>query len=341
MMADVVMADDGIAFDGATAERGPLGGAETAFAALAEALARRGHQVAVRNRCLAMLCHNGVHWAPLTDGIPPRCDLYIGSRGHRVIGLVRKARRRLFWLHNPAGYLKKPRNLWRLARYRPILITTGPYHATTVPGWLPCGGCETIPYGVLDRFRAAVPREAPPPRAIFTSNPLRGLDWLLDLWVARIAPAVPLAELHIYAGEMVYGSARTARMDEVLARADSLAAHRIRRFAPVGRAQLAAALSGARVMLYRGDPGETFCLALAEAQAMGVPAIVQPLGSAPERIIDGATGRVAGDDDAFAIAAIAALRDDTLWRRWHLAAVATQGGSSWDSVAARFEALMR
>jgi len=340
-MAKVVMADDGIAFDGATAERGPLGGAETAFAALAEALVRRGHQVAVRNRCLAALCHNGVRWAPLSDGIPPACDLYIGSRGHRVIGLVRKAKRRLFWLHNPAGYLKKPRNLWRLARYRPILITTGNYHATTVPDWLPCGGRETIPYGVLDRFRAAAPREAPPPRAIFTSNPRRGLDWLLDLWVARIAPAVPQAELHIYAGETVYGSTRAPRMDEVLARAGSLASYGVRRFAPVGRAQLAAALSGARVMLYRGDPGETFCLALAEAQAMGVPAIVQPLGSAPERIIDGATGRVAEDDNAFAMAAIAVLGDDTLWRQWHLAALAKQGGSSWDAVAGRFEALMK
>ena len=340
-MAEVVMADDGIAFDGVMAERGPLGGAETAFAALAEALARRGHRVAVRNRCPAALCHNGVQWAPLSEGVPSACDLYIGSRGHRVIGLVRKARRRLFWLHNPAGYLKKPRNLWRLARYRPILITTGNYHATTLPDWLPCGGREIIPYGVLDRFRAAAPREAPPPRAIFTSNPLRGLGWLLDLWVARIAPVVPEAELHIYAGAAVYGSAPAPRLEEVLARTAGLDEYGVRRFAPIGRAQLAAALSNARVMLYRGDPGETFCLALAEAQAMGVPAIVQPLGSAPERVIDGMTGRVADDDDAFAMAAIAVLRDDALWRRWHLAALAQQSGSSWDSVAARFEALIR
>jgi glycosyltransferase involved in cell wall biosynthesis len=340
-MAEVVMADDGIAFDGVKAEEGPLGGAETAFATLAEALARRGHQVAVRNRCQTALCHNGVQWAPLSEGVPSACDLYIGSRGHRVIGLVRKARRRLFWLHNPAGYLKKPRNLWRLAWYRPILITTGNYHATTLPDWLPCGGREIIPYGVLDRFRAAAPREAPPPRAIFTSNPLRGLDWLLDLWVARIAPVVPGAELHIYAGAAVYGSAPAPRLEDVLVRTAGLAEYGVRRFAPVGRAQLAAALSNARVMLYRGDPGETFCLALAEAQAMGVPAIVQPLGSAPERVIEGTTGRVAADDDAFAMAAIAVLRDDTLWRRWHLAALAQQGGSSWDSVAARFEALIR
>jgi glycosyltransferase involved in cell wall biosynthesis len=339
-MASVVMADDGIAFDGVMAEEEPLGGAETAFVALAEALARRGHKVIAHNRCRTPLDHKGVRWAPLSGKIPIACDLYIGNRGHRVIGHIREAGQRLFWLHNPAGYLTKPRNVWRLAWYRPILITTGPYHAGTVPSWLPCGAREIIPYGILDHFRNATPREPPAPRVIFTSNPLRGLDWLLDLWVGRIAPAVPEAELHIYAGASVYGGSMVPAMEKVLARADTLTAFGIRRFAPIGHKELAAALMRARVMLYRGDPGETFCLALAEAQAMGVPAVVKPLGSARERVINGKTGRIVEEDDDFAAAAIAALRDDELWRRWHLAALADQRGMSWDTVAARFEGLM-
>jgi glycosyltransferase involved in cell wall biosynthesis len=129
-------------------------------------------------------------------------------------------------------------------------------------------------------------------------------------------------------------------MDETLARADALAAFGVRRFAPVGREALATALRAARVMLYRGDLGETFCLALAEAQAMGVPAVVEPLGSTPERVIDGVTGRVAKDDDAFVAAAVALLSDDGQWRRWHLAALERQRGLSWDAVGARFEALI-
>ena len=221
-MARVVMADDGIAFNGVIAENGPLGGAETAFVALAEALAARGHSVEVRNRCEQALTHKGVRWMPLARGMPQTCDLYIGSRGHRVIGLVCHAQRRVFWLHNPAQYLRKPRNVWRLAWYRPTLVVTGAYHAKTVPFWLPRAGCETIPYGVLDQFRGAVPREPPPRRAIFTSSPLRGLDWLLELWASRIAPAVPQAELHIYAGPAVYGALgarRASEMEAVLARA--------------------------------------------------------------------------------------------------------------------------
>jgi hypothetical protein len=49
---------------------------------------------------------------------------------------------------------------------------------------------------------------------------------------------------------------------------------------------------------------------------------------------------VVRSDDDFAAAAIAVLRDDALWRRWHLAALEHQRGLSWNMVAARFEALI-
>jgi glycosyltransferase involved in cell wall biosynthesis len=94
-------------------------------------------------------------------------------------------------------------------------------------------------------------------------------------------------------------------------------------------------------MLYRGDPGETFCLSLAEAQAMGVPAVVTPLGAVAERVADRVSGRVATNAADFAEAALTVLRDDVLWRRWHLAALDHQRGLSWDMAATRFEALMR
>jgi len=70
-MASVVMADDGVAFDGAMAEAGPLGGAETAFVALAEALAARGHDVRAFSRCAAPLRHKGVVWSPIASGDVP------------------------------------------------------------------------------------------------------------------------------------------------------------------------------------------------------------------------------------------------------------------------------
>lgn len=344
-MAVIVMTDDGLEFDGTTPERRPLGGAEAAFLSLAEALAARRHAVRVCNNCAAPVTRNGVAWSPIADGVPDSCDLYIGNRGHRLIGLSPRARHRAFWLHNPGGYLLKPRYLWPLLRYRPTLVTTGTYHASTVPPWVPAGGRAVIPYGLGPDYRASVPRaDVPPPVAIFTSNPLRGLEWLLDVWTRRIRPAVPSAELHIYAGPQVYGAAGERKSDEmrgVLGAAEALRGEGVQRHPPVPKAELIGKLRAARVMLYRGDVNETFCLAVAEAQALGLPSVVTPLGSLPERVEDGVTGSVAKNDDAFVTAAVALLTDDTLWRNQHRAAIARRKGVSWDEVATRFEALMR
>src|SRR5690348_17954441 len=114
-MADIVFADDGIAFDGRSAVASPIGGAESALVGLAEALAGRSHRVTVYNRCAAPLEHAGVTWRPLAGGPPKAADLYIANRGDKLLRLVPAARRTIFWIHNPATYLLKWRYLSKLA----------------------------------------------------------------------------------------------------------------------------------------------------------------------------------------------------------------------------------
>jgi hypothetical protein len=343
-MASIVMTDDGIAFDGNSLDAGPLGGAETAFASLAVSLARRGHDVSVRNMCPAPMTRDGVAWAPLSDGVPEGCDLYIANRSDKLLRLVPRARAAVFWIHNPARYLLKARYLWKLALRRMPIVFSGAWHANTYPRWAPDGGRVIIPYGISDTFRTApAPATVPPPHAVFTSNPLRGLDWLLDVWQGGIRPRCPAAELHLYCGAATYGAhgaARADRMQPVLDRARAMAADGVVLREPVPKAALAAALGQARVLLYRGDPGETFCLAVGETQAAGVPAVVQDIGCVAERVVEGETGFVAANDADFADRAVALLSDEALWRRMSEAAIAKQRGWGWDQAAAAFEELI-
>jgi glycosyltransferase involved in cell wall biosynthesis len=102
---------------------------------------------------------------------------------------------------------------------------------------------------------------------------------------------------------------------------------------------LAAALAASGVMLYRGDPGETFCLAAGEAQVAGVPCVVEDIGCVAERVIDGVTGCVARDYGQFAERAVALLADGALWRRQSRAAMRLQRGWGRDDAAA-FEGLI-
>jgi glycosyltransferase involved in cell wall biosynthesis len=339
-VASIVMADDGIPFDGATAAAQPLGGAESAFVGLAEALAARGHRVLAYTRGAAPLERSGVGWRPLGAAPPPAAaDLYVANRGDRLLRLVPAARACAFWVHNPARYLRKWRFLWKLAWRRPTIVFTGPYHASTCPPWVP-GRRLVIPLGVEEVFRAAAERPPPPPRAVFTSNPRRGLDWLLECWTRLIRPAVPGAELHVFSGAETYGvagAAQAAAMAGPLARARALGDAGVVLRGALPKTLLAKELRRARVFLYPGDPGETFCLAAAEAQASGLPGVVRDVGPLGERVRDGETGFVARDEGGFAAAAVALLADDALWRRQHRAALLSQGGCGWPEAAAAWE----
>jgi len=344
-MSVIVMADDGVPFDGNSLAAGPLGGAETAFIGLAGGLAERGHRVYGFTKGKQRFNRNGVDWAPIDAGLPDEADLYIANRGHRLLDHVRRARRVAFWVHNPAGYVVKPRYLIRLLRRRPVLVFLGPYHATTLPAWVPTGGRVVIPYGIDPHFQQATERAPPPPRAIFTSNPLRGLDWLLQRWADAIQPNVPSAELHVYSGLATYGggdASKRALAAPILARSEALAGNGVVLHPPVAKRALAEALTQARVFLYGGDPGETFCLAAAESQAMGVPGVVLHSTCLAERVVDGRTGFVLddGDDAGFAMRAVSLLTDDTLWRMQHQACLAEQRGLSWVNVARHWEALL-
>ena len=343
-MATIILADDGIEFDGRTPETRPLGGVESSVIQLMETLAANGHTVTVYNNCLAALHHKGVHWRPIADGVPNRADLYIANRGDKLLKLCRDAKQTVFWTHNPCRYMLKARYLWQLWRRRPVIVFIGSYHATTLPAWGPDGGRRTIPYGLPEIFCRAGAAEAPPgPRAVFTSNPLRGLDWLLDIWAEHIEPQVPGAELHVFSGAATYGAAGARKADamgQVLAKAQALASQGVRLRDPVDKAKLVEELRLSRVMLYQGDINETYCLAVAEAQAMGVPAVLKPIGSMPERVIDGKTGFLADDDDAFALAARRVLTDDALWAAQHAQALKTQRQWRWPEAAAAFEELI-
>ena len=343
-MARIVLADDGIEFDGESPAKGPLGGVESSIVNLTKELAARGHEVLVRNKCSGANIVEGVDWAPIVEGLPKNADLYIANRGDNLIPLMPEAKRTVFWIHNPARYLLKWRYMSKLWRLKPDIIFIGKYHATPYPAWAPGGKRVIIPYGISDDFRTVpVTDTAPPPRAIFTSNPLRSLDWLLSVWQRKIHPTLPDSELHLFAGAITYGSVGSKKEQEILdvvEQARTLESEGVVIRDPVSKSKLIEEFRKARVMLYRGDKNETFCLALGEAQAAGVPAVVQRQGSVVERVKDGLTGAITDTDDAFAEASVKLLSDDDHWFKAHKNSRALQRGWSWSQAADAFERLI-
>ena len=97
-MARIVLADDGIEFDGESPAKGPLGGVESSIVNLTKELAVRGHEVLVRNKCSGANIVEGVDWAPILEGLPEKADLYIANRGDNLIPLMPEAKKTVFWI---------------------------------------------------------------------------------------------------------------------------------------------------------------------------------------------------------------------------------------------------
>lgn len=94
-----------------------------------------------------------------------------------------------------------------------------------------------------------------------------------------------------------------------------------------------------RAMFYKGDRAETFCLAVAEAQALGLPAVVCDLGSMKERVEHGVTGFVAKNDKDFIEAALNILNDDTLFHSMSSSAMKKYSTNNWKMAANKFLAV--
>ena len=129
-------------------------------------------------------------------------------------------------------------------------------------------------------------------------------------------------------------------MNDVLKKAYSLKKFGVVVNDVLPKALLAKVLSGARVILYKGDLGETYCLALGESQACGVPAVIQNIGCVAERVIDKKTGFVVPNDEIFAKQAVKILNDDKLWRSMHNNAIKYQRSWTWLDAAKEFEKLI-
>ncbi|MGH6953342.1 MAG: glycosyltransferase [Alphaproteobacteria bacterium] len=332
----VTLVDDGIPFDGDSAAVRPLGGAEKAFAGLAGALAGLGHRVTVFNRAERPIEIGGAVWAGWDGSRPRESDVLIAYRKPSLLGFV-PARRRLLWLVGPAEYLSKADNRTLLLGHQPILVFQARGQRD---GWEDGTRLRAVVVrpGVGAAFLGEEPSvPADPPRAIVTTHPLHGLEWLLGVWRDKIRPVLPRAELHVYSaaldrahrGEVV---AQEYQRMLALARAAGAIVER-----PLPDPEMARAYRSARVHLYPSRGDEAFCGSLAESQASGVPAVARPLGAAADQVIEDVTGYLRDDDDAFANAALRVIGDDATFERMSRQARLQRRG--WREAAAEFEAL--
>ncbi len=334
----ILFVDDSFAFDGYTPRNDAMGGVQKGLVYLAEALARRGHDVRVRNRCRHSLAFRGVRWQNLDEEAQDGAELAVALRHPRLLEAAPAGAMRVLWV---ADCLDGPAQ-GTLPDGVDCFVFMGEHQRST---WQT--GTEraaTIPPGIAPAYLEAEPPAGFwPPRAVTTTHPRAGLRWLLDLWLEKIRPMIDGAELHIFSGLLARAAAgKTVDNDlrplwrDVEAAAGSGVI--VRR--PLPDADMAREFRHARVHLHPGSVREAYAATLAESQAAGCPGVSFRQGASTERIRDSRSGFLVPDDAAFANCAVLCLKEDIVYRGRSRDAFQLQRDRSWDDAAAGFEALV-
>lgn len=333
----IVFVDDSAVYDGYSPPAQPLDGPERGLAHLSTSLAMRGHEVTVINRAAFPVTVNGARWVTWQGDRPSECDVIVAFRRAELLDTL-PASRHVLWAAGPAALLRAPAASAALVKHRARAVFLNNAQRESWPDGL---GLEAsvIEPGIAPAFlEEASMAPAEPPVAVTTAHPLGGLDWLVKLWIARIRPAAPTAELHVYSGILdrgVLGGGIAPDYAAIFETVTAARAHGVVVKRPGSEPVMAEAYRAARAYLHPGP--ELHGFALADAQATGLPAVARPGAAVGERIVDRETGTIAATDAAFAGAVLELLGDRVAFERQSANARLLKRGRSWAIAAAEWE----
>jgi glycosyltransferase involved in cell wall biosynthesis len=275
MRMTIAMFTDGPAFEADALESGALGGAETCFVQMAQALARRGHEVLALNNCREPAERLGVKWLPVRQSLPllasQSFDVLVVSRFFGFFSLPIKSRLKVLWNHDT---LDDARALRAIHDEIDLFLVLSEFHRDNYLTRLPQLEDRTVVTrnGLdLDLIDAAAASAAKAPgKLIYASRPERGLSVLLERIWPRLRTARPDLRLHV-CGYVVDQGLLDPSLKDLHARLSALVESDpfVVDLGALSKKDYYRHLAESEMMVYPSTFPEVSCLAVLEAQAAG------------------------------------------------------------------------
>ena len=327
-------------YDGSTINNKPLDGAEKSVILLAEALANIGHIVRVYNNCNQSKVINNVSWNQIKKIDASHSDVWIAHNDPRLFDLAPSKNKKILWLTTSGLKLARPEYFLAAMKHKPTIILQGENHINSIPDGLKSLDATMIPSGnnsIYNENEDLFPSVTP--KALVTTHPLLGLDWVIDLWTKYIHTKLPWAELHIYSYSLHKALSGKKVSDvylPIVKLVEENLSYNIKINLPKIDSEMIEEIKDIRVHLYPSHSFEVAAFTLAETQALGMPAVIRSLGAASEKIYNGKTGLIADDQATFAEYAIRFLSDLSFFKRVNQESKKIHKIRSWDKIAEEF-----
>lgn len=278
---------------GGMIENTGVGGVETTYLELSEELAAMGQDVFLFCTTDKAHIHKGVYYIPWQEidaywGLQP--DIIISSRWFDPFYVEDKSKK-IIWFQD--AFFGLPDNHPDLFNRAHAVICSSPWHRDYICERLERGiapdKLRVIPLGIRkDLFEGIAERD--PNKIIYSSNPDRGLEHLIDMWdeICKALPDIKLTVTYGWEGLKTWSDNAAwhdgiqSLQQKCFAKAEQYG--NIHFTGRITKRELAKEMMTSSVLAYPNNFRETFCLTALEAQMAGLSIITTNIGALPHVI---------------------------------------------------------
>ena len=297
----IAIYNHGIAFDGSTPYRQPLGGSESSIIYMAQELSRTGHEVTVYANCSSPP-NLGEELKPpaptyrhyhefFTDYVSMPWDVLISFRSFDPFLLGRVAPRMIFWCGDAYDQpALKHFEHQALQKNIDLILCVSNWHRETF-----IEKFRLLPEKVIATRNGFCPDLIPEAtnrewtRCAYSSTPFRGLDVLLKIF-PEMREQTSALSLDVFSSMKVYGWTSDADQQAFGWLYETAKQPGVTWHGSVSQPVLLDHLSRTGLFLYPNTFAETSCMAAIEAQASGCVVVTSARAALNETVEHGRTG---------------------------------------------------
>ena len=336
----IIIIDNSIDFNGKSLNLKAIDSFQKNLIYFSEALFERKHEVFVYNNTTSEEKVSGVNWKNYSkiENTNPKCDILIVMQDPDLLNIKISAKLKYFWLIRPLIEKEYKNTLIKLLKGKFEILFENHSIIDMLPHTFQKLPKHYFQTGVLKDYFSVKYLNYSKANALVTAHPLRGVEWLIDLWCNFIYDKIPWAELHIYSNLLSQERlSKNIKIRNLQLKILSKKNTGIVLKKPVSQIKFLGILSNYRVHLNPSVNNEAQLNTILESQASGIPVVSRINNSIYNCLYDNETGYITNNENKFAKKTIEILTNKNLFVNLSNNCRLNTNIKLWSDVALDFE----
>ena len=303
-------------------------------------LARRNHRVTIFNNTSVNKNEDGIDWLRVSEisNLSEDPDVFIICNDTDFLDIIMKAKLNLFWINSNINISNYKNTLVSLLKNKFLILYNSDYLISSLPHNFKYIPKIKFKIGVDNSFFKNQNFNLNNCNALVTTHPLKGLDWLLDIWINIISLKIPWAELHIYSHSLYKKNfVKNIKINNLKLKLFKYKDNGIHIKKPERQNEFIQTLSNYRVHINPNSDISSLPLSIIESQARGLPIVSRENNVIFDYVYHNETGFITNEPNNFAKKIIDLLTDNSLFSRINSNAKLNNKINNWKTVVESFE----